>query len=290
MDQETLEKILGRSEHSDLIDQTSINAPDYFIGKKILITGGNGSLGNALADWFDAHGIDTYTSIDINTDNKYRRIDHCDITDSFDTANIIYHYDPQIIFHFAAAKHAPEGEVDPYETFDINVNGTLNLINAKRDYTHLVLSSTCKSISPETCYGASKLIAERMVLNDGGSVARYFNVVQSSGNVFEIWENSGEPYFVTDCRRFFISLDEAIALTINAGMYGMHKRGGRFIVDPGQARYMPDICRDLYGWESYIEIPRRRGDRLNEPLIAPNETTTPLHSYLLRVDNYHDKV
>ena len=86
---------------------------------------------------------------------------------------LMLNFKPDLIFHLAGAKHAPEGEVNTWSTLDINSNGTKNLLSLKAPSTKFVLASTCKAANPEVVYGASKLIAERMVLNEKGSVARF---------------------------------------------------------------------------------------------------------------------
>jgi FlaA1/EpsC-like NDP-sugar epimerase len=291
VDQDILERILGREEHSKLIWMCKEKVIEKYRGKNILITGGNGSLGNALADWFDEAGIDTYFLLDIELENNVpgRRIHSCNILKFDEIKTWIHNTIPHFIFHFAAGKHAPVGERDPWETTRVNIEGTENIIRAMKGFAaedcNLILSSTCKSCLPETCYGATKLIADRMVLNAGGSVARYYNVVQSSGNVFEIWEKDGEPYFATDCYRYFISLDEAIALTIYAGI-----TRGRFSVDPGEKRYIPDICNDIYENPEMMIIPRRRGDRKEEPVHGSNEQPVHEFSNIYRIENYNDEV
>lgn len=291
MNQDTLEKILGREEHTELIEVASNTFANFYKNKNILVTGGNGSLGNALADWFDAHGINSYHLLDIETENdvKGRRIHQCNILRFEDIRSWVNNSKADFVFHFAAAKHAPVGETDPWGTMQVNIEGTQNIIRALEGFggkdNKLILSSTCKSIQPETCYGASKLIADRLALNAGHNVVRYYNVVQSSGNVFEIWDKTGAPYFVTPCERFFISLDEAIALTLYGGLADK----GRYSIDPGDRRDMKDIVTALYG-DDYIQIPPRRGDRVAEPLVGPNETAKQHYGAIFKVVNYNDEL
>lgn len=287
MEQQELETILGREENTEFIEYVSNTFPEYFRGKKILVTGGNGSLGNALADWFDAHSISSYYLLDVETDNeiKGRRIHHCDIMTYNDIRDWTKNTKANYVFHFAAAKHAPVGEVEPLETMFLNVQGTQNIIEAIEDFgadgCRLILSSTCKSIMPETCYGASKLIADRLTLNAGHSVVRYYNVVQSSGNVFEIWSNTNKPV-VTPCTRYFISLDEAICLTL----YGALAEPGRYSIGPGEPRFMLAVAEDLE--MKYTVVDPRRGDRVVEPLIGPNEEITDYYGPIFKVVNYND--
>ena len=116
---------------------------------------------------------------------------------------------------------------------EVNVLGTRNVLAHAPEGSHVVTASTCKACEPETAYGASKLVAERVTLNAGGSVARFYNVVESSGNVFEIWSelDPSEPLEVTPCRRYFISLAEAVSLVVWTAILPPARYG----FDPGQA-------------------------------------------------------
>ena len=138
-------------------------------------------------------------------------------------------------------KYATKSEHQTWKTVQVNIEGTKNLLDACSSKTKVILTSTCKSANPEIVYGASKLIAERMVINSGGGVARFFNVVQSQGNVFEIWRNLSvdEPIRVMgECNRYFISIDESCSLA----MFAMVNGAGRYIVNTPELRNMDDIA------------------------------------------------
>ena len=117
-------------------------------------------------------------------------MEYLDITNFRDCVSIIRKYNPDFIVNIAGLKYATKSEHQTWKTVQVNIEGTKNLLDACAGNTKVILTSTCKSCNPEIVYGATKLIAERMVLNSGGSIARYFNVVQSQGNVFEIWDNA----------------------------------------------------------------------------------------------------
>src|SRR4051812_30487877 len=93
--------------------------------------------------------------------------------------------DADAAVHLAAHKFAGMGEELPEEVAHLNIVGTGNVVRA---VPKVVLASTCKAAAPITCYGASKLIAERIVLNAGGTVVRLVNVLGSSGSVTQIWD------------------------------------------------------------------------------------------------------
>jgi FlaA1/EpsC-like NDP-sugar epimerase len=239
-----------------------------------LITGANGSIGRALAERLpDA----------IATDRDSLLVQDPDVVDyAFER------YEPSLVFHLAGAKHAPEGETDPWGTTKVNVIGTQNVLGAASDYgAKVIVASTCKAADPETAYGASKLLAERMTLEAGQTVARFYNVIETCGNVFETWRNvpEDEPIPVTPCRRYFISLQQAVYLLLSvAGM-----PSGRYTVDPGESRWMSDVAAEHYPHREQVTIPPRRGDRLIEPRCALSERIEPLYDGLERIISSYDR-
>ena len=230
-----IENILGRKQHKELV---SINGKNLNFNR-ILITGSGGSLGQALTNrlaGFDGEILET----DIIDGFK-----NLDVTNEESVKNTISSFNPDLILHLAGAKHAPEGEIDTWNTFEINTIGTKYLIDYMDKKCKLVLTSTCKASNPEVVYGASKLIAERMVLNIGGSVARFFNVIETAGNVFEIWNEvpKEDPIDVASvCERHFISVEEAIGLILFTAV----EDPGRYIVNSSAINKMNDVAERLY--------------------------------------------
>jgi nucleoside-diphosphate-sugar epimerase len=154
----------------------------------------------------------------------------------------------------------------------------------------VVTASTCKACNPETAYGASKLIAERLTLNAGQRVARFFNVLDSDGNVFEIWRDveAGHSIEVAgDSLRYGITLEEAVALTLRAAC----ELPGRYIVDPGSLGGPAQWASRLYPNRPVLPMERRRGDRQVEPLIGACERARPLegkYDPVWQVTSEHD--
>jgi FlaA1/EpsC-like NDP-sugar epimerase len=233
---------------------------------KILVTGANGSIGSAVVRALRLRQLDI-----VPTD-----VDNLDVADANDVRRGMLTHTPKVIFHMAGAKHAPEGEHDPVEVTRVNVIGTENVLRHAPQDAVVVVASTCKACNPETAYGASKLIAERLTLNAKQRVVRYYNVAQSSGNVFEIWNNlpQGAALPTANCRRYFISLDEAVHLTIAAASLPC----GRYSVNPGGQREIPAIAKALYPDRAIELIPPRRGDRMAEPRFASHEKSYELSS------------
>lgn len=249
---------------------------------RVLVTGAAGSIGVPLVEKLRADRTVVYPT---DLPGEYNGTDQAlDVRDKKQVHLVLSSMRPTVIFHLAGAKHAPEGELDPAGAARTNIDGTANVLRYAGD-AKVVLASTCKACDPETAYGASKLIAERMVLNAGGVVVRYYNVRETAGNVFRLWESLplSQPIPWTDCYRYFISLDEAVALTVRAA--GLPS--GRYTVDPGSFVHMHDEAARLYPNRPLVEIPRRRGDRHREPLCATSERLLPYEG-LMWVESPHD--
>ncbi len=268
-------RVLGRPEAGPL--------PELPVLGKVLVTGGEGSLGAALARFFQHSPI--------ATEVRFTDVKTMDVRDERNVMAQFLQYEPDLVVHFAASKHAPVGEEDPYQVMRTNVQGTQHVLDwCDRVGARCVVASTCKACDPETSYGASKLIAERMALNAGQSVARYYNVVETSGNVFEIWRTKSGTLPYTDGKRRFISLNEAVMLTVWVSAFGT----GRYTLTDTLLRSMREILQTCYPERDYAgqyeQIPLRRGDRLEEPRHAACERMVEVQGleWISRIVNPHD--
>ena len=268
-----VERVLGRPEHP--IDLGPLL--ERLEGEAILVTGAEGSIGSVVSEL-----------LPVNTPVLPLDIGGMDVRDFDAVTDIVESFQPSLVLHLAGAKHAPDGELDPEGTFLTNVVGTQNVLYAAgRVRARVVTASTCKACDPETVYGATKLLAERLTLHAGGSVARFFNVVESSGNVFRLWEGLDEwaAVPVTPCSRWFITLREAAALVVAAAV----EPAGRYAVYPGERpRPMPSVAAALYPDRPQAFIPVRRGDRLEEPMHARSERVSHVNGWMWRVHSTHD--
>lgn len=240
---------------------------------KFLVTGALGSVGQALLPRLDGDVVAT-------------DVLELDVTDRREVLRVIRHHRPDVIYHLAGAKHAPDGELDPADVADVNITGTLNVLDAAaRVGAKMIVTSTCKACDPETAYGATKLIAERATLNADGVVVRFHNIPESSGNVFRLWEQipPDVPLPVTDCWRYFTPLEKAIGLLVAAADLPT----GRYAVAPGDPKWMPRVAADLYPGREQVRVARRRGDRHREPLIAACETVAHVGD-ILTIVGAHD--
>lgn len=241
---------------------------------RILVTGAAGSVGQALLPHLQG---------DVLATDKH----DLDITDPDQCEVIIGAFGPELVYHLAAQKFAPEGEDDPERTLAVNATGTANVVRAaNRVGAKVITASTCKACDPETVYGASKLIAERLTLNAGGWVARFYNVRESCGNVLSIWASlpEGEPLPVAPCHRYFITSEQVTDLLLKVPTLPP----GRYTVNPGDPVAVGDLAAELYPGRETLPIEPRRGDRVKEPRTAASELLLPMSDGLERIYSVHD--
>ena len=211
-----------------------------FEGKKVLITGGTGSLGTALTKRLLETNVDTIRIFSRDewkqvkmqseiTDDRLRFFIG-DIRDKDRLSRALK--DVNIVIHAAALKQMPVAEYNPFEAVKTNVLGTENLIESCLDNNvELVLGvGTDKAVSPVNTYGATKFLMERLLVSANffkGKqkikflCVRYGNVLGSRGSIVPVFVNqikSGKKVTITDplMTRFNIAMDEALNLIFRA--------------------------------------------------------------------------
>lgn len=260
--------------------------------KKILIIGGTGSLGQTLIKHFCPANQIFILSRDETKQwmmqNKYLKYDIsyylCDIRDYERLKKAILFIKPDIIINASAIKQVPTCEMFPYESVKTNIVGVENLIKiCTEDYEpELVLGiSTDKACKPVNVYGMCKAIGERLYI--AANVAnktkflcvRYGNVLESRGSIvplFKYHARTDKAYSLThiNMTRFFLSLDDSVALIKAAITFG--KKGDTFIpfVKSGRIKDLAEVFKDKYGGR-VAEIGIRPGEKIHEELINEEE-------------------
>ncbi len=277
------ERLAGR--YAELLPRAEL-VPEVraerFSGKRVLVTGADGFVGRRIAERLDDLGADAFL-----TD-----LEDLDVTREELVDRTLRRLRPDLVIHLAAMKHAPLGEVHPLETANVNVVGTHNVVEAARVAGvapgELVFVSTCKAAAPETVYGATKLVGERIALRAGYAAVRLGNVLASSGSVLEIWlaqALGGDPLAVTPCERYWLTPDEAVGLVLAPFELGP----GLYHLDAGAPEPVERLARRFRPDAELTHVPPRLGDRLVERFLADGEraSSTRLDG-ILRIEESWD--
>jgi FlaA1/EpsC-like NDP-sugar epimerase len=170
-------------------------------------------------------------------------------------------------------------EFHPYEAFQTNVLGTQNMVDLAQQYgAKLTFTSTDKACYPINAYGQSKALAEKIVLNAGGTVCRYGNVLGSRGSFLPSLilslKTEGKAYLThPEMTRFWMSAGQVAQFVREAGQ---QSKGGLKVPEGLQACTMPDFIKataSFCGVERYEveEIGVRPGEKFHETLITAEE-------------------
>lgn len=284
---------------------------DFLNGKKVLVTGSGGSIGSELCrqilkcnpSEIVLLGQGENSIFDINYELR-KRISIINgkqlLTNIRTVIANIRSYDridklleeirPDVIFHAAAHKHVPMMEMNSCEAISNNVKGTQNLIDLslKHNVDHFVFISTDKAVNPSSIMGASKRVAEMIVLKAARvhgrnySTVRFGNVLGSRGSVVLTFKKQiaeGGPVTIThpDIQRYFMTIPEAVQLVLQASVIG---NGGEiFVLDMGKPIKILDLAKDIIRLSGYevdkeikiIHTGLRPGEKLFEELFIPGE-------------------
>lgn len=253
------------------------------IGKRILVTGGAGSIGSELVRQL-AKDNKVYV-LDNNESGLFDILQETgakgrvgDIRNDRTVRDVFSDIKPQIVFHAAAYKHVPLMETVPLEAIETNVLGTYNILYYSGVYSveKLVYVSTDKVVNAKSVMGQTKKLGETMVTNAGHIAVRFGNVMGSRGSVLPIWEKqiaNGGPVTVTDERmtRYFMEIPQAVSLLLHAAE---EANGGEvLILDMGEPKKIVDVAREMIaGRDIKIEfIGIRAGETLDEHLMSEEE-------------------
>jgi len=296
----SIEDILGREPIQ--LDWEKIKA--NLQGKKILVTGGGGSIGSELCKQlarvnpgkliiFDQSEFNLYR-VDAELHQAYPELDIRavlgDVSDRIAVQRMLEGCRPDVIFHAAAYKHVPLLENQIREAVHNNVLGTKILAEQaiKAGISRFILISTDKAVNPTNVMGATKRAAEILCQNISDvsrtsfTTVRFGNVLDSAGSVVPLFRkqiNAGGPVTVThpEISRYFMTIPEACQLIMKAETIG--KGGEVFVLDMGEpikiqylVEQMIRLCGKRPGEDIQIEfIGLRPGEKLHEELFHPHE-------------------
>jgi FlaA1/EpsC-like NDP-sugar epimerase len=300
----TPEDLLGREEIG--IDVAGI--AQYVRGRRVLVTGAGGSIGSELCRQLAHYEPSSLVMLDRDESGLLAvqlsldgagRLDSPDLVvasvrDRRRIAEVFATHRPEVVFHAAALKHVPLLELNPTEAVLTNVVGTQHLLDAALDagVERFVNISTDKAADPVNVLGFTKRIAERLTADAAARATtgtylsvRFGNVLGSRGSVLDTFRaqiDAGGPVTVTDpdVTRYFMTREEAVVLTIQAGAVG--RSGEVLVLDVGEPVRIADMARRLVDdSDRNVEIAftgLRPGEKLRETLFGADEVQSrPYH-------------
>lgn len=292
--------LLGREQIKVNLDEIM----GYIEGKRVMVTGGGGSIGSELCRQIVSHNpskliiLDNYENNAYEIEQELKRnypnlnldVIIATVRDKSRLDRIFKEERPNIVFHAAAHKHVPLMERNPEEAVKNNVGGTYNVADSagKFGVEKFIMISTDKAVNPTNIMGASKRICEMIIQSmnhvyDTDYVAvRFGNVLGSNGSVIPLFKKqilSGGPVTVThkDIVRYFMTIPEAVSLVLQAGAYA---HGGEiFVLDMGEPVKIYDLAVNLIklsGFEPFKDIDikvtgLRPGEKLYEERLMEEE-------------------
>lgn len=300
--------LLGRHE----VDTDVESIAGYLTGKRVLVTGAGGSIGSELCRQIHRYGPAALIMLDRDESallNVQLSIDGrglldaselvlADITNERSIRHIFDEHRPHVVFHAAALKHVPLLERHPAEAIRTNVWGTLTVLEAAADsgVERFVNISTDKAADPSNVLGTSKRVCERLTAHFAGDArafisVRFGNVLGSRGSVLETFRTqiaAGGPVTVThpEVTRFFMTVEEAVQLVIQAGALG--DAGQVLVLDMGDPVRIADVAKRLVAQSDRpIQVDYtglRLGEKLHEALFAHDETDVrPRHDLISQI-------
>lgn len=265
--------------------------------KTILVTGGTGSFGKAFTKYVLTHynpkkiiiySRDEFKQFNMANDFKeYKDKLRFFIGDVRDYSRLLRAFDGvDYVVHAAAMKQVPACEYNPNEAIKTNINGATNIIEAALDrgIKKVVALSTDKAVNPVNLYGGTKLVSDKLFIAANAyagaketcfSIVRYGNVAGSRGSVIPFFKNlidKGETSLpITDPRmtRFWISLDEGVALVIKALE---ESKGGETFISKIPSFKITDLAEAMLPGCDKPNVGIREGEKLHEIMITVEDS------------------
>ena len=312
----------------DLLGRKSVEPNEMLLGKNItnktvLVTGAGGSIGSELCRQiiflkpkililFELNELALYS-----IDKKLSKLNAGlikiypilgNVNNKLRLDNMFKRFEVDTVYHAAAYKHVPMVEFNNTEGIDNNIFGTLNcaLSAIESSVKNFVLISTDKAVRPTNTMGATKRVAELILQAFSTTqntttfcMVRFGNVLGSSGSVIPLFKKQiveGGPVTVTDKNiiRYFMTVTEAVELTIQAGAMGTG--GDVFVLDMGQPVKIKELAEKLIRLsglkvkdenfpEGDIEIKYtglRAGEKLYEELLIGDNVSKTENPLIMR--------
>lgn len=286
-----------------------MSTSSFFAKKSVLITGGTGSFGHAMARKLLTQ--DACAKVIILSRDEWKQWEMKHSEPIFNHPKIRYFLgdirdanrlkrafnEVDVIVHAAALKQVPAAEYNPAEFIKTNIQGGMNIIDMAIDcgVKHVIALSTDKAVNPVNLYGATKLCSDKLFISGNVyvgarkypkfSVVRYGNVFGTRGSIIPYWKHmidSGVKALpVTDKRmtRFWITVEEAVDFVMNCFPIML---GGEIFVPKIPSINIIDLAKAMAP-KLPIEIcGMRAGEKLHELLISSDDSR-----HTLEAKNYY---
>lgn len=272
-------------------------------GRRVLVTGAAGSIGSEICRQLADFGAAHIALLDLNENDLYflyRELQarhpwlvlHPEVADIRDRQRLLglgREHRPHYVFHAAAHKHVPLMERAPEEAIKNNVTGCRHVADMAEEVgaERFVLVSSDKAVRPASVMGSSKKVAELLVRDRARrtgpsfTVVRFGNVLGSAGSVVPLFKQqiaAGGPVTVThpDCRRFLMTVREAVGLVILAGLGNY---GDLCVLEMGEPIRILDLARLMVAMAGLVpdhDVPivftgLRPGEKLDEEIMTEEE-------------------
>jgi nucleoside-diphosphate-sugar epimerase/sugar phosphate isomerase/epimerase len=271
-------------------------------GRRVLITGGGGSIARSLATLLLGFRPEIVTLLDsheasLTRDRRSReslelvRVEHvlCDIRDHGRIAAEMRRARPHLVFHLAAYKHVDWAEIYPDEFLDTNLHGSWNVLRAaeRAAVDTVVVASTDKAAQAASYYGRTKRFMEQLTAFAAGTdgarrtAVRFVNVLGSAGSASDLFlrqARAGVPLTVTDTGmlRYWITMAHAVTAAAHGAL--LAARGARLATPAGAPELtVGEIATRIWRGAGLDEEPNiellgiRRGETMGEVLVGPGE-------------------
>ena len=257
--------------------------------KRVLITGGSGTIGRAFIrnyynDLISFYSLSRNENAQVELSRDYPKIPLQflgNIEDKLTVYRAFEEIKPDIVIHAAAVKHINLAEEQPIHTCNVNIIGSMNVIEAaiRTDVPTVVAISTDKACSSASVYGDTKSLMERCFLEANTnrnrfSVCRFANVAHSNGSVLPFWlkmKSQGKQISLTDPKmnRLMFTQTDAARLIHRTIKY-TEKNGGGFVSSyKMKCVNMLDLAKVIS--EDVVIVGKRPGEKTDEDLIAEHE-------------------
>ena len=327
-DQQQISNQLKNFAIEDLLERKPIvldnnKISEQIKGKRVMITGGAGSIGSEIVrqlinfnpykiiilDQAESPLHSLHLEVSEISGNVRIRTVLADIRDYTALETVFEKFKPDFVYHAAAYKHVPLMEENPSQAIFTNVLGTKNLADLSKKYLveKFVMVSTDKAVNPSSVMGASKRIAEKYVqslnyhlINSSKKnttkfiTTRFGNVLGSNGSIVPLFTKQiqeGGPLTIThpEIIRYFMTIPEACQLVLEAGAMG---NGGEiYIFDMGEPVKIIDLAKKMIRLAGFIPdkdiyikiIGLRPGEKLFEELLNDTSKTLPTHNVKIMI-------